>query len=184
MPATKVEKSKWLKLGIKKFSTRGVQGVNVEQMSKKLNCNKSSFYWHFKSKEKFLNEMILYWFENSTKPVKKVVIQESNPKERFKKFLIQSFKDTSRKDLMYHLRILSKTDSKVKELLSLLNSKRLTYISSLIQDLDYSKKEAELKAEILLNFYIGWYETNKNETYNSEKKIEHAIGLIKNFINF
>jgi len=184
MPATKVEKSKWLKLGIKEFSIKGVQGMNVEQMAKRLNCNKSSFYWHFKSKEKFLNEMIQYWFENSIKSITEVVGKESNPKERFEKFIKQSFKDKSRKDLMYHLRVLSKTDSKVKELLNYLTSKRLLYTSSLIQELGYSHKEAEIKSEILLNFYIGWYETNKYKTSNSDKNIEQAIGLIKDFIKF
>ena len=184
MPATKVEKSKWLKLGIKEFSIKGVQGVNVEQMSKKLNCNKSSFYWHFKSKEKFLNEMIEYWFENSIKPITEIVDKESNPKERFEKFIKQSFKDKSRKDLMYHLRILSKTNRKVEELLNYLTTKRLIYTSSLIQELGYSHNDAEIKSEILLNFYIGWYENNKHKKPNCDKEIEYAISLIKDFIKF
>ncbi len=184
MPATKVEKQKWLKLGIKRFSISGIQGINVEQMSKTLNCNKSSFYWHFKSKNKFLNEVIQYWFENSVNPIAKELNKEHTANERFEKFITLSFKDKSRKDLMYHLRKLSQTDTKINEILNNLTSKRLTYISLLIQDLGYNKKEAKVKSEILLNFYIGWYETNKYETSNSYKDIMHIIEIIKNFITF
>lgn len=184
MPATKVEKAKWLKLGIREFSIKGIQGVNVEQMAKRLNCNKSSFYWHFKSRNKFINEMIQYWFENSIKPITEIVDKESNPKQRFEKFIKQSFKDKSRKDLMYHLRLLSNNDHKVEQLLNYLTSKRLEYTSSLIQELGYSCKEAEIKSKILLNFYIGWYENNKYKKTNCDKEIESAISLIKNFIKF
>lgn len=184
MPATKVEKNKWLKLGIKRFSISGIQGINVEQMAKTLNCNKSSFYWHFKSKKMFLSEVIKYWFENSVNPITTELNKECSANERFEKFITISFKDKSRKDLMNHLRKLSQTDTKISEILNSLTSKRLTFICLLIQDLGYNKKEAKVKSEILLNFYIGWYETNKYETSNSYKGIEHAIKLIKNFINF
>lgn len=182
MPATKVKKSQWIKLGIKKFSVDGIVGINVEQMAETLDCNRSSFYWHFKSKEKFLNEMIQYWFEDSIKPITVEVNKKQNASERLIKFMTLSFEDRTRKDLMYHLRKLSQIDSNVKELLDYLTSKRLAYISSLIQDLGYSKKEAKMKSEILFNFYLGWYEINKYKTTNCDEDIDYAISLIKNFI--
>jgi len=184
MPATKVKKSNWIKLGIKKFSIDGILGVNVDQMAKTLDCNRSSFYWHFKSKEKFLNEMIQYWFENSISPITAEVNKKQSASERLITFMTLSFEDKNRKDLMFHLRKLSQTDSKTKELLDYLTSKRLTYISLLIQDLGYGKKEAKIKSEILFNFYLGWYEINKYKTTNCEEEIDYAISLIKNFIKF
>ena len=184
MPATKVKKIKWVKLGLKLFSIKGTEGINVELMASKLNCNKSSFYWHFKSKEKFLNEIINYWYKNSTVPIINQIDKENNPKEKFEKFIRQSFKNTSRNDLMHHLRKLSQNDIKIKELLNDLNAQRLIYISSLISDLGYSKTDAVLKSEVLMNFYVGWIELTNCKASINEEDINHAIDLIKTFIKF
>ena len=184
MPATKIERKKWLELGLRQFSIHGISGINVEQMSKKLNCNKSSFYWHFKSKKNFLNEIIQYWFDNSTAPIYKEISSESNASERFDKFLTLSLKDKSRKDLMFYWRKASKSNSKLKKLLNELTEKRLTYVSSLIEDLGYDKSETKIKVEILLNFFVGWYEINKNKISNNSQDIKHAKKLIRNFIKF
>lgn len=184
MPATKIEKTKWLKLGIERFSTQGIQGINIEQIAKKLDCNKSSFYWHFKTKEAFLNEIIQYWFDNSTTPVYLKISEDLNPNERFDKFITLSFKDKSRKDLMFYLRKSSTSNTKLKELLDKLTNTRLTYVSSLIKDLGYTQNEAKIKAEILLNFYIGWYEINKDKVSNNNQNIIHGKNLIRDFIKF
>jgi AcrR family transcriptional regulator len=184
MPATKVEKIKWLKLGIQRFSVLGIEGINVEQMAKKLDCNKSSFYWHFKSKENFLNEIILFWFENSIKPITTQLDKNNNPIERFEKFILLSFQDKSRKDLMFYLRKVSEKNTQLKKLLNTLTNMRLVYTAAIIQELGYTESEAQLKAEILLNFYVGWYEMNKNIISNDDKNIQHALKLIKNFIKF
>jgi len=185
MPALKTEKSAWLKFGIESFSVSGIQGVNIEQMAKKLNCNKSSFYWHFKNRENFVNEMIQYWFNISTKPIINEVNTEEDPKIRFEIFINLSFKDKSRKDFMFHLRHLAETSIILTDLLTDLTNKRLMYTTLMIQGLGYEEEESKLKAEILLNFYLGWYELNKNKNPTTgEHDIEHAILLIKNFINY
>ena len=184
MPATKVKKIKWIKLGLKLFSIKGAEGINVEQMATKLDCNKSSFYWHFKTKKKFLNEVIQHWYKTSTTPLIEQLYKENVPKDKFEKFIRQTFKNTSRNDLMHHLRKLSQSDIMIKELLNDLNAERLNYISSLIKDLGYSKADADLKAEILMSFYVGWVELTNCKTIIDDDDIEHAIDLIKAFIKF
>lgn len=184
MPTVKVQKSEWLTLGVAKFSDRGSEGINVEQMARQLNCNKASFYWHFKSKEQFLNEMVISWFENSAQPIIKKVDEQADPGKRFENFLRVSFQDKSRKDFMFYLRQLAQSNNHLQEILDDLTKKRLQITSQLITDLGYSAAESQKKAEILLNFYIGWYEIHKFRTREEKKDIDYAIELIKNFINF
>lgn len=184
MPTLKVEKKRWLKIGIQRFSILGKQGINVEQMAKKLNCNKSSFYHHFSSKENFLNEMIQYWFDQSMLPITTGVEEIGNPKSRFERFLIMGFEDKSRKDLMFHFRKEAKKNAKLDLLLNQLMKKRLNYGSKLIQDLGYSENEAKQKAEIAYHFYLGWYELNKDNVSKNKQDVKYAINLIKTFIDF
>ncbi|WP_201431844.1 TetR/AcrR family transcriptional regulator [Marivirga aurantiaca] len=183
MPTIKVEKEEWLKLGVQKFAVSGADGLNVEQMAKQLKCNKSSFYWHFRSKENFLNDTILYWFEHSIKPFTKELNHENNPAEKFTIFLKLSFQDKSRKDFMFYLRRIAQSNHQLKGLLNSLRAKRLAFTCLLIRDLGYTQEEAEVKAEVLHNFYVGWYEQNKYKS-TEQNDINHIIKLVKTFINF
>ncbi|MFY0652111.1 MAG: TetR/AcrR family transcriptional regulator [Cyclobacteriaceae bacterium] len=182
MPLAKVQKSEWLNIGATRFAEKGLEGINVEQMSRQLNCNKASFYWHFNSKEQFFNDMIKHWFNNSVEPIMTTLDAHADPKKRFESFLRTSFKDKSRKDLMFYLRKLATDRPKLQELLEDLTRKRLEFTVMLLQDLGYSHSDASIKAKILLNFYIGWYEYNKNK--NDSRGIEEAIKLIRDFIKF
>lgn len=182
MPALKVDKKKWLKLGVEYFSTSGKHGINVEKMAEKLDCNKSSFYHHFKTKKNFLNEMIQYWYADSMLPIINEVEEIEDPKLRFERFLILGFKDKSRKDLMFYLRKEAETNSSLNNLLVDLKKTRIEYGVKLIQNLGYSLNEAKLKAEILYLFYIGWYEINKAS--KNQEDINDAINLIKTFIKY
>ena len=184
MPIVKVERSVWLKEGVNRFSIMGLEGLNVEKIAKQLSCNKSSFYWHFKSKENYLKEVINYWFENSIKPVANEVESESDPGNRFVKFLQLSFQDKSRKDFMFHLRKLAQSDVQLMKLLNHLTESRITYTTSLIGQLGYSQEEAAQKAEVLFNFYLGWYERNKYKSSNNQEDIAQAINLIRTIIKF
>lgn len=170
MARVKVDKKEWLRLGAKYFSISGQEGIKVEQLAKKLNCNKSSFYWHFQSKNNFMQELVNYWFEHSSVPIAAKIQSKKTPEEKFFLFLKLSFEDRSAKDFMFYLRKMAKSDKQLQEFINGLTLMRLEFISFLIQELGYSKVEADMKAKILLNFYIGWYEQNKHQPSNETDK--------------
>ena len=69
MPKIVAQKKDWIELGYKLFSEQGISGVIIEKMSKKLKCNKSSFYWHFKTKKEFIEQLTEYWVDNETEQI-------------------------------------------------------------------------------------------------------------------
>jgi len=80
MPKIVATQTQWIELGYELFSETGIQGLNVDVMSKKLKCNRSSFYWHFKSKNDFVNELVNFWIDTYTIKVIKEANQQTNPK--------------------------------------------------------------------------------------------------------
>lgn len=58
MPKIVAKKEDWIKLGYKRFADQGVSGINVEKMAKALKVNKSSFYWHFKTRKDFIEQLV------------------------------------------------------------------------------------------------------------------------------
>ena len=68
MPKIIAKKEDWITLGYQLFSEKGISGIVVEKMAQKLKVNKSSFYWHFKTKKDFFNEIISFWISADTNP--------------------------------------------------------------------------------------------------------------------
>ena len=59
MPKIIAKKEDWINLGYRLFAEQGVSGINVENMAKILKVNKSSFYWHFKTKKEFIHHFYI-----------------------------------------------------------------------------------------------------------------------------
>ena len=60
MPKIIATKEDWINLGYKTFSEEGEKGIIVEKMAIKLKVNKSSFYWHFKTRKHFISDLTMF----------------------------------------------------------------------------------------------------------------------------
>ena len=69
MPKIVAKKGDWINLGYRLFSEQGVSGIIVEKMAKTLKVNKSSFYWHFKTKKAFIEQLVTFWINNETERI-------------------------------------------------------------------------------------------------------------------
>ena len=123
MPKIVAQKQDWIDLGYKLFAGKGEDGINVEKMASRLNCNKSSFYWHFKNRTLFLNEIIDYWFKEN--PLSKLTIKIGEPKKSFVSFVKRWFQDKSQGDFLFHFRTLARKNDHYKQLLNEVIEKHL-----------------------------------------------------------
>ena len=62
-------KKSWLDAALKALASGGIDRVRVESLAKNLGVTKGSFYWHFKDREQFLDELLNFWAEQSTQTV-------------------------------------------------------------------------------------------------------------------
>ncbi|MBF91631.1 MAG: TetR family transcriptional regulator, partial [Rickettsiales bacterium] len=62
-------KESWLNAALKALASGGIDKVRVESLAKNLGVTKGSFYWHFKDREQFLDELLNFWAEQSTQTV-------------------------------------------------------------------------------------------------------------------
>lgn len=87
MPKIVATKEDWIKLGFKLFSESGERIIVVDKMSRKLKCNKSSFYWHFKSRKIFIDAILNYWIQSETADIIQQVNSIEQPKEKLLKLI-------------------------------------------------------------------------------------------------
>ena len=72
----------WLEAALQALARGGIDRVRVESLAKDLGVTKGSFYWHFKDREQFFDEMLSFWAEQSTQTVITNVHYPTDPAAR------------------------------------------------------------------------------------------------------
>lgn len=183
MPKIIAKKEDWITLGYKLFSKTGINGIVVEKMALKLKVNKSSFYWHFKTKKDFLDEIISHWISVDTNRIITKVKSKTLGKEQFNCLIELAFKKEPYLDFIFFLKRYAQKDKKIQVLIDEVDTQRIEFTKSLLMNMDFSKGEAKIKAELLYKYLIGYHEMirykKQSPNYLNEVKKE-----LNQFIKF
>ncbi len=183
MPKIIATKEDWVKLGYKLFSEKGISGIVIESMAKKLKVNKSSFYWHFSTKKSFVDEIILFWENDSANDIISMVNSFDKPKEKFVKLVELSFKKDNNLDFFFYIKKYAKSNKALSKKIDELDMQRILFTQKLIVDLGYTDKEAKIKSEVFYKYLIGYHEMirykKQRKDYLKELKVE-----LNQFIKF
>ena len=81
-------KADWLETALSFLEKEGIAGVKVDSLAKELGIARSGFYWHFRDRADFHNQLLEYWaYEYSEVVMKNPQIQKGEPRERLLKII-------------------------------------------------------------------------------------------------
>lgn len=172
----------WIKAGFEILKTKGISGVKVEVLARKLGVTKGGFYGYFLNREAFLQAMLDYWADTLTNQIIKSIGNLSGTlPEKLQKLLHTvdniKFDDTERP--MFSWAIL---DPKAEKVVMRAIKERLEFITSLFIEEDFSKEEAERRANIVHHFMAGCrsFRTISPLSGSPERlaQLDHFIGLV------
>ena len=103
MPKIVAKKEDWINLGYGLFSEQGVSGIIVEKMAKTLKVNKSSFYWHFKTKKDFIEQLTMFWINNETERIIHLTNSKKTVLKKFQTFIVLIYKQDPFLDFILYL---------------------------------------------------------------------------------
>ncbi len=176
MPKIIAQKIDWLKIGYKLFAEKGISGIVVEKMSKQLNCNKSSFYWHFKTKKEFIRQMVNYWVENKTKKIIEITSAQDNASQKINKLIELTYSKMPYLDFTFYLKRYAVKDKMISKIIDDVDNQRIDYVKRLLIENGHNEKDAKIKASLLYKHLIGFYEMTRykelDSNYMSEVKKE------------
>ncbi|MBN2835175.1 MAG: TetR/AcrR family transcriptional regulator [Candidatus Delongbacteria bacterium] len=176
MPKIIAKKQDWLILGYKLFSEKGISGIVVEKMAKKLKVNKSSFYWHFKTKMKFMELLVRFWIHNETKQIIDVTNSKKNGSEKVRTLIALIYRQSPFLDFIFYLKSYAKQEKEIQKIIDNVEQKRLEYSIELLQEIGYSKSDAEIKSRLLYKHFLGYHEVirykKQSPDYLEEIKLE------------
>ena len=176
MPKIIAKKEDWINLGYKLFSEQGVSGIIVEKMAKTLKVNKSSFYWHFKTKKDFIEQIVMFWRNNETERIINLTNEKKTGLQKLKTLIALIYKQDPFFDFVFHIKRYARKQSDIQIIIDEIDNQRIEYASKLLQEIGYSKQDAKIKSKILNKHFIGYHETirykEQSIDYHKEVKIE------------
>lgn len=172
MPKIIAKKQDWINLGYKLFSEQGIAGIIVEKMAKKLKVNKSSFYWHFKTKKNFINEIIAYWVSSDTNKIIMLVESKPSGKEKFDALIKLAFKKEPYLDFIFFLKRYALKDKKIQTLIDEIDAQRINYTKSILIEMGVTENEASLKSTLFYKYLIGYHEMIRYKKQRKDYIIE------------
>lgn len=159
MPKQVAEKEDWIKRGYALFAQEGEKGIVIEKIARQLKCNKSSFYWHFKTKQEFILQIVDYWMDKETQQIIDEVENSSTISEKLEKFLEVTFRHDPYLEFIFFLKRYAIKHENIQLIIDEIDQKRLNYTTSLFQSsMKCSVEEATIKASIFYKYLIGYHE--------------------------
>lgn len=183
MPKIIATKEDWIKLGYKQFSEKGISGIVVENMAKKLKVNKSSFYWHFSTKKSFIQSIINFWETESTSKIIMLVNNAKSPKDKLEKLIELSFLKDNEIDFFFYLKKYAKPNTELATVIENLDKQRISFTAEILQQLGFTVMESKIKSSIFYKYLIGYHEMIRYKKQDSnyitdvKKELNHFIKL-------
>ena len=147
-------KKSWLDAGLQALASGGVDKVRVESLAKNLGVTKGSFYWHFKDREQFLDELLSFWAEQSTQTVIANPNYPTDSKERVRAVA----EDIVRRDLGKmdpHIRSWTQYDKRRGKVVAKIDKMRFEFLRDLFLAAGFSITGASLRAQSLYRYVLG-----------------------------
>lgn len=183
MPKIIATKEDWIKLGYQQFSEKGISGIVIESMSKKLKVNKSSFYWHFSTKRAFIQSLIEFWEKANTTKIISLIQDEKSPVDKFDRLIELSFLKDNEIDFFFFLKKYAKSSKELTSRIEKLDNQRIEFTANILQELGYSNSDSKIKSSIFYKYLIGYHEMIRYKRQDSDY-MTVVKNELKHFINF
>ena len=147
-------KKSWLDAALRALASGGIDKVRVESLAKNLGVTKGSFYWHFKDREQFLDELLNFWAEQSTQ----TVIANPNYPTDSRARVRAVAEDIVRRDLGGmdpHIRSWTQYDKRRAKVVATIDKKRFEFLRDLFAAAGFSTSGASLRAQSLYRYVLG-----------------------------
>lgn len=158
MPKIIAAKQDWIILGYKLFAEHGIRGIVVEKMATILAVNKSSFYWHFKTKTDFVNVIIEQWVESDTNGIINSISSDLSGKEKLDKLVMISFKKEPYLDFIFFLKRYALQNKKIQTLIDRIDNRRIDYTKNVLEEMGFPEEDADAKSKLFYKYLIGYHE--------------------------
>ena len=152
---TRTPRSTWIEAGLQELAAGGPDAVRVDLLAKALGVTRGGFYWHFASRQVFLDALLDAWEHRSTDEVLERVEEEggdARDKDRMAGMLTFS-RELLPIDLA--VRDWARRDRSVARRLRRVDNRRMEYLRALIGTFSHDPDDVEARGMLAFSLAIG-----------------------------
>lgn len=145
----------WLLATLDVLRERGIEGVKVVAIAKKLGLTSGSFYWHFKNIQELLDGVLEYWEEIQTGHIiEDALAFKGTPDERIRNLMHQVIaEDASMPDSA--VAVWAKSDAGAAVCYKRAMKKRFEFSAWLFEEAGFDHKDAEIRGRMMVMTLMG-----------------------------
>ena len=153
MKNKRTTKAQWLEKSLEFLEESGIVSLSVNRLAKAMGTSRSSFYWHFKSRDDLILQLLNYWSHEYTGIVTdnnalKGLDAESRLAETVK--MVRRNRLT-KYDLAMHT--LAKVNPKAREVVDDVINKRLAHTRDIFKELGFQGNDLELRVHLFVCYF-------------------------------
>jgi len=152
---TRTPRSTWIEAGLAALASGGPDAVRVDLLAKALGVTRGGFYWHFASRQEFLDALLDAWEHRSTDEVLQRVEEEGgDARDKVRKAGMLTF---SRELLPVDLAVRdwARRDRSVGRRLQRVDNRRMEYLRALIGTFSDDPDDVEARGMLAFSLVIG-----------------------------
>ncbi|MBY5974807.1 TetR/AcrR family transcriptional regulator [Ferrimonas balearica] len=164
--AKRLGRGDWLSLAQKVLVEEGIDQVKIQVMAKRLNVARSSFYWHFSSREDLFQAMLDDWLNMNTGPIIERALRPAPDIVAAVTNVFECWVDEALFDpeLDIAVRLWARRSEKVRAVVLQADSMRLDALHKMFARYGCDDEEALIRARVLYYTQIGQHTLEDTET--------------------
>lgn len=146
----RITREQWLSTALQLFAKTGEGGLRVEVLARSLNVSKSGFYFHFKDRDDFLQQLLAYWAHEYTEVItKNPLLLMTPPRQRLLMISTLVFEEnlTEFDAAMY---VWANKDPEIAKQVRKVTDMRLAFAGKAFAELGFEGDDLEMRNRVFL----------------------------------
>lgn len=173
----------WEQAALDLIAEKGVNGLGIQPLARRLGITKGSFYWHFTGREKLLEQALVRWEQQDIENLKRALDNGRPAAERLTEFVLKTSRQNRSHEI--HAALCAASDHpSVKPVMRRVTRRRLEAIARAFRELGLDEDAARHRARLTYTSYVGYIQLQArgmaperaSEEFNDY--IRHVIGTL------
>ena len=167
----------WITMALVMLRERGVDGIKVVTIAKRLGLTSGSFYWHFENVQDLLNEVLSYWEHHLTDDIITAARNFSGPpEERILDLMLQVIQEDA---TMYDqaIAVWANSNKAARTVYRRTIKKRFQFAQWMFEQVGFPEDDARTRGRLFVTALMGESSSNLKADPQWEQiiKREHAL---------
>ncbi len=179
----KLNKNAWFTQGFNILKAGGAADLTIENLTKRLNKTKGSFYHHFKNRDDYFEQLLLFWEEKQTFDISEISKQEQTFKG-INATLLKLSKENMDPEVEVAIRAWAIRDPLARTFQERIDNQRMGFLKSMFALMTDDPEQVEMISLIRYCLYIGSHQiipTMDEGTYH--KNLDALMEMFETYVD-